>query len=461
MTPAENTQTPTTSTQLLNEDLPARKPVHKMKFGKSARLSVMLVMTFGYFLCEIVVGYRNSAMSLVADSFHMLSDVLSIFVGLAAVRLKRRQAKSDKYSFGYKRAEIAGALCNAVFLLALCFVIIVEAVQRFIQPEQMREAKLVFVVGTIGLAVNVVGLLMFWEEGGHAHSHGGGGGGHGHSHDNDAYDETHHDGGHGHSHGSEDGKGKDKSKYNMNIHGVWLHVLGDALGSVVVMIAAGLIWYVEDNILTTPYLNSNSKLKLQNGSSYTLAELFSNTSNTSSTQVTLHEMEGLIDNYDRFAQKDFWWFVYNYADPLLSVIITLIILCSTIPLAKTSLKIILQARPAGFDVDLKKIESELKESLDATINLHHLHAWELSSDTTIASVHMKLPESIDVYRAAMAKLREKLCDTYKVHHLTVQPEFEALNSSFTNGDPLSFKKCTEEACCGDGKENGPVCGLPN
>merc|ERR1712110_262223 len=154
----------------------------------------------------------------------MLSDVLAIFVGIVAVRLKKKQAKSDKYSFGYKRAEIAGALCNAVFLLALCFVIIVEAVQRFIQPEQMREAKLVFVVGTIGLAVNVVGLLMFWEEGGHAHSHGGGGGGHGHSHDNDAYDETHHDGGHGHSHGSEDGKGKDKSKYNMNIHGVWLHV---------------------------------------------------------------------------------------------------------------------------------------------------------------------------------------------------------------------------------------------
>ena len=128
------------------------------------------------------------------------------------------------HSFGYKRAEIAGALCNAVFLLALCFVIIVEAVQRFIEPEQMREAKLVFVVGTIGLAVNLVGLAMFWEEGGHGHSHGGGSA-HGHSHDNNAYDETNHDGGHSHSHGGGDeGKSKDKSKYNMNIHGVWLHV---------------------------------------------------------------------------------------------------------------------------------------------------------------------------------------------------------------------------------------------
>jgi len=449
------------STQLLNEDLPTRKPVNKMKFGKSTRLTIQLILTFGYFLCEIVVGYRNSAMSLVADSFHMLSDVLSIFVGLAAVRLKRRQAYSDKYSFGYKRAEIAGALCNAVFLLALCFVIIVEAVQRFIEPEQMREAKLVFVVGTIGLAVNLVGLAMFWEEGGHGHSHGGGSA-HGHSHDNNAYDETNHDGGHSHSHGGGDeGKSKDKSKYNMNIHGVWLHVLGDALGSVVVMIAAGLIWYVEDNILTTPYVSSNSTVKVHNGSSYTLAEVFSDSNSNQSTLVTIDDLERLVDNYERFPEKNAWWFVYNYADPLLSVIITLIILASTIPLAKTSLKIILQARPAGFDVNLKEIEGEMKEQLDATINLHHLHAWELSSDTTIASVHMKLPESIETYRAAMAKLREKLCDSYKVHHLTVQPEFEDLNSSFSNGDPLSFKKCKEEACCRDGNENGPICGLPN
>lgn len=164
---------------------------------------------------------------------------------------------------------------------------------RFQELDEVKEqlgpqAGLLMKVALIGLAVNVVGLFVFGHGGGgHGHSHGGGGSGHGHSHGGGG------GGGHGHSHGGDDGgkwlallllwhagladnvacslhsehghghgassdgatsttsttsdkskKKHKKPKRNMNVHGVLLHVLGDALGSVGVVVAGLIIEYV-------------------------------------------------------------------------------------------------------------------------------------------------------------------------------------------------------------------------
>lgn len=69
--------------------------------------------------------------------------------------------KWSKNTFGWARAEVLGALVNAVFLVALCFSITVEAVKRFIKPEEIHDAKLLVAVGTLGLILNVVGLFLF------------------------------------------------------------------------------------------------------------------------------------------------------------------------------------------------------------------------------------------------------------------------------------------------------------
>ena len=70
----------------------------------------------------------TNSTALVADSFHMLSDVLSLIIGFLAVLFSRKDSKHNTY--GWARAEVLGALANAVFLLALCFSIIVSAIQR-------------------------------------------------------------------------------------------------------------------------------------------------------------------------------------------------------------------------------------------------------------------------------------------------------------------------------------------
>lgn len=69
--------------------------------------------------------------------------------------------KWSKNTFGWARAEVLGALINAVFLCALCFSILVESMKRFYDPEEIHEPILILTVGVIGLLVNVIGLFLF------------------------------------------------------------------------------------------------------------------------------------------------------------------------------------------------------------------------------------------------------------------------------------------------------------
>lgn len=78
----------------------------------------------------------------------------------------------QRNTFGWARAEVLGALVNAVFLIALCFTIFVEALQRMFHDEHIHNPDLMLIVGGVGLLVNLIGLLLFHGHG-HGHSHGG------------------------------------------------------------------------------------------------------------------------------------------------------------------------------------------------------------------------------------------------------------------------------------------------
>lgn len=134
--------------------------------GQTCRLIFMLVLTASFFVAELVSGYVGNSIALISDSFNMLSDLIALCVGIATGRIARRRGRrGPAATFGYGRAEVVGALSNAVFLAALCFTILVEAVQRLAQPEGIRDPFLILVVGALGLAVNLVGLLIFQDWG--------------------------------------------------------------------------------------------------------------------------------------------------------------------------------------------------------------------------------------------------------------------------------------------------------
>ena len=88
--------------------------------SNKTRLACMLVMTFFFFLVELVTGHITKSIALVTDSFHMLSDSLALVIGFVSVVLSTRKKKSTKNTFGWVRAEVLGALVNSVFLVSLC-----------------------------------------------------------------------------------------------------------------------------------------------------------------------------------------------------------------------------------------------------------------------------------------------------------------------------------------------------
>lgn len=144
---------------------------------KRGRLLCMLSLTFGFFIVEVVVSRMTASLAMLSDSFHMLSDVIALAVALIAERFAQMTQSTATNTYGWIRAEVMGALVNAVFLTALCFTILLEAVERYTIPHEIENPRAVIWVGAAGLLVNLLGLFLFHEHAGHGHSHG-----HSHSH---------------------------------------------------------------------------------------------------------------------------------------------------------------------------------------------------------------------------------------------------------------------------------------
>eukprot|EP00170_Pyropia_yezoensis_P003377 contig_14119_g3384 len=130
-----------------------------MELSRTTRLWLMLSLSTAYFLTELVVGIVSNSMALAADAFHMLSDVLAMAVGIVAIRAAS-STRAEAYrhnTYGLQRAELLGALANSVFLLALCFTIVIDAVKRLLEPAPLRHPEVVLAVGlTASIMLNGV-----------------------------------------------------------------------------------------------------------------------------------------------------------------------------------------------------------------------------------------------------------------------------------------------------------------
>ncbi|KAI9030502.1 cation efflux protein [Hyaloraphidium curvatum] len=154
-------------------------------------------------------------------------DSTAIAMGLAA-SVVGKWGRDEKWTYGYGRIEVLAGFANAVALFFAAFGIIWEAVERLMTPETIHTDKLLL-VAVLGLGVNLVGIFAF----DHAALHGHGGHDHGHSHSHGSHSE------HDHDHG-----GKAGTTANPLLHGMFLHILADTLGSVGVITSAILVdWF--------------------------------------------------------------------------------------------------------------------------------------------------------------------------------------------------------------------------
>ncbi|GET89776.1 cation transporter, putative [Leishmania tarentolae] len=177
--------------------------------SRERRLFVFLLLTLSIMLLEFIYGLAVNSLGLISDSFHMMLDGASIVIGLYAAYAASWLPDEKTHPFGYARYEIFGGFINGILLLFISLYVMVESVQRFVDPPEI-EGPYLLLVSVIGLAVNVVGVIFFHDSHGHSHSH---------SHGNACSGHVDH-----------------------NMRGVYLHILADLLGSVSVIISSTLIY---------------------------------------------------------------------------------------------------------------------------------------------------------------------------------------------------------------------------
>ncbi|KAF7562497.1 hypothetical protein G7046_g1617 [Stylonectria norvegica] len=342
-----------------------------IKVSRKQRLIATIGISFAFFIAELVVGFYTHSLALIADSFHYLSDLIGIAVALVAVVVSERTKPApQEYTFGWQRASLLGAFFNGVFLLALAVSILVQAVERFTAISPIEKPQLVLAVGCVGLALNVL-VMSFLHE--HDHDHGPG---HGHEHEhshpdrqtrdtadpaNDVASEletrisqsssSHHE--HKHVAVATASPGRD-----LGMLGVIIHVMGDAINNIGVIIAAVIVWKAKG--------------------------------------------EGRY-----------------YADPAVGIFIAIMILLTALPLVKNSGSILLQIAPGG--IDLKDIKHDI-EMIPGVESVHELHVWRLDQRKSIASAHIVVDGRTVKSFTDKAKIIMECLHAYGIHSATLQPE---------------------------------------
>jgi len=178
---------------------------HSEKLSGQKLLWVTL-LNLSITVVQIVGGLISNSLSLLSDAIHNLGDSSAIFIAFLAGKASRKKP-DERRTFGYKRVEILAALLNAIVLISICIFLFYEAYKRFMQPEPI-QGKLMMIVAVFGLLANLVSVLVLE---------------------------------------------KDKD-HSLNVKAAYMHLLGDTLSSVAVIIGGVAIWlfniYWIDPIIT-------------------------------------------------------------------------------------------------------------------------------------------------------------------------------------------------------------------
>ncbi|XP_068746112.1 proton-coupled zinc antiporter SLC30A2-like isoform X2 [Montipora capricornis] len=181
------------------------------------------------------------------DAAHMLSDFAAFLISLFAIWVAQ-WLPDKKRTFGYYRAEVLGALVSVLIIWVLTGVLVYLAVQRVITQEFEIDADIMLITAGVGLAVNILlGIILHQTGMGHHHSHGSGGG-KSHSHHGHRKDSALSSNRVSRSRSLRNGS----EKQNINVRAAFIHVLGDIVQSVGVLIAAYVIKFKPDWKLADP-----------------------------------------------------------------------------------------------------------------------------------------------------------------------------------------------------------------
>jgi len=342
---------------------------------------------------EFIAGFMSNSLGLISDACHMLFDCAALAIGLYASYISRLPV-DNQFNYGLGRFEVLSGYVNAVLLVLVGALIVLESLERILDPQEISTDSLL-VVSIGGLLVNIVGLIFFHEE--HHLAHGGGGtcshtqSEHSHNHVSDIHTATlevhsdHHQHDHNHHHNCSDHsehhhcsdendhhnhkqsknlahidvKAKhhnhDHHHIDHNMEGIFLHVLADTLGSVGVIFSTLLIKY-----------------------------------------------KG--------------WLV---ADPACSIFISLMIVSSVLPLLINSAEILLQRVSRNHENDLKIALNDIL-MVNGVHAVQSIHVWNFTNSHVVGTLNLLVSTTCDV-GFLKKKVSNKLHDI-GIKDLTIQIE---------------------------------------
>ena len=180
--------------------------LNHLHIQRDRNLLISIFLNIGITSAQIVGGLISGSLSLLSDALHNFSDVISLIISFIASKLSRKKASFNK-TFGYKRAEVLAAFVNAIVLILVAFFLIIEAIDRFKNPE-IISTKLVIYFSLIAILGNGFSVLLL----------------------------------------------KKDANYNLNMTAAYIHLFTDMMASIAVLLGGVLMYFYSiywiDSILT-------------------------------------------------------------------------------------------------------------------------------------------------------------------------------------------------------------------
>ncbi|KAJ3443323.1 zinc transporter [Anaeramoeba flamelloides] len=125
----------------------------------SVRIFIFLILNIIFMFVEFLYAYLSNSLSLLSDAFHMLFDCASLFMGLIA-SYYLKFPPNEQFTYGYNRVEFLSGFGNSIFLICVSFIVVTEAIERFVTVHTIDTENLLL-VSVLGLLINVVGIFLF------------------------------------------------------------------------------------------------------------------------------------------------------------------------------------------------------------------------------------------------------------------------------------------------------------
>ncbi|WP_109440914.1 CDF family Co(II)/Ni(II) efflux transporter DmeF [Acinetobacter haemolyticus] len=191
------------------------------------RILIATLLTAIMMVLEILGGWVFNSMALLADGWHMSSHMLALGLAYFAYRMARHYAHDPRFSFGTWKIEVLAGYSSAILLMVVAVLMAVHSVERLLNPVTIHFNEAI-PIAMVGLVVNLICAWLLHDDGHHRH---------GHDHHHNHHHGHHHDHHHGHHH------------HDLNQKAAFLHVVADAVTSVLAIIALFAAKYFGWNFL--------------------------------------------------------------------------------------------------------------------------------------------------------------------------------------------------------------------